>query len=65
MPRPRKTIIIPAPTSLKASQGRPRYVNLEPDVAELLDELSAKTGQPKFWLANHLLRVAIKLARPE
>jgi len=39
--------------------GRPRYVNLEPEIAHRLDELAAKTGHHKFWLANYLLKFAL------
>ena len=65
MPRPRKTIVIPAALPGTKDHGRPRYVNLEQDVARQLDELAARTGRSKFWLANHLLREAFKLAKPE
>jgi len=49
---------IPPATKTKPYE-RPRYVNLEPEVASRLDELVARTGHHKFWLANYLLKFAL------
>lgn len=54
-------IIITKSESLRAPPGYRRYCKLDPDVAIQLDDLTARTGRGKFWLANHLLREAFAL----